>query len=87
MEKKDILQLHNLNLQMQGKNKIIIFRKCLPCYDEPSIKTQFEVTLIVPEDRIALSNMDCISGNSLVQENADGNKKKTVKFCNIIIKH
>jgi puromycin-sensitive aminopeptidase len=34
--------------------------------------------LVVPEDRIALSNMNCTSGNELIAENADGSKKKKV---------
>jgi len=55
-------------------------RKCFPCFDEPSIKSVYEVKLVVPEDRIALSNMNCISGNFEIQPNADPTKKKTVHF-------
>eukprot|EP01080_Neovahlkampfia_damariscottae_P011786 gene11786-5123_t len=55
-------------------------RRCFPCWDEPSLKSIFEVTLIVPEDRIAISNMDCTSGNSLILEGASSTKKKVVKF-------
>jgi len=32
-------------------------RRALPCWDEPSHKATFDVTLIVPKDRVALSNM------------------------------
>ena len=32
-------------------------RRCFPCWDEPAIKATFDMTLIVPEDRVALSNM------------------------------
>lgn len=32
-------------------------RLAFPCWDEPSIKATFDVTLVVPQDRVALSNM------------------------------
>ena len=32
-------------------------RRALPCWDEPSLKATFDVTLCVPKDRTALSNM------------------------------
>lgn len=32
-------------------------RRCFPCWDEPAIKSTFDVSLIVPQDRVALSNM------------------------------
>ena len=32
-------------------------RRALPCWDEPLIKASFDVTLIVPKDLVALSNM------------------------------
>ena len=32
-------------------------RRALPCWDEPAVKATFDVTLVVPKDRIALSNM------------------------------
>ena len=32
-------------------------RRCFPCWDEPSIKSIFEVTLIAPKGNVALSNM------------------------------
>lgn len=32
-------------------------RRCFPCWDEPAIKATFDVTLTVPCDRTALSNM------------------------------
>ena len=32
-------------------------RRAFPCWDEPSLKAVFEVTLVVPEDRVAISNM------------------------------
>lgn len=32
-------------------------RQCFPCWDEPAVKTLFTITLVVPADRVALSNM------------------------------
>lgn len=32
-------------------------RRCFPCWDEPAHKATFGVTLIVPHDRVPLSNM------------------------------
>ncbi|KAL0482094.1 puromycin-sensitive aminopeptidase [Acrasis kona] len=49
-------------------------RKAFPCWDEPAIKSIFEVSLIAPKDRTALSNMDVTS------ETLTSNDKKLVKF-------
>lgn len=35
-------------------------RRAFPCWDEPALKATFDITLIVPEDRVALSNMNVI---------------------------
>lgn len=35
-------------------------RQAFPCWDEPALKATFDVILIVPKDRTALSNMDPI---------------------------
>lgn len=32
-------------------------RRCFPCWDEPAIKATFDISLVVPTDRVALSNM------------------------------
>ncbi|XP_050301023.1 puromycin-sensitive aminopeptidase [Anthonomus grandis grandis] len=32
-------------------------RRCFPCWDEPAVKATFDITLVVPKDRVALSNM------------------------------
>ena len=32
-------------------------RRAFPCWDEPAVKATFDVTLVVPQDRVALSNM------------------------------
>ncbi|XP_058458878.1 puromycin-sensitive aminopeptidase isoform X1 [Malaya genurostris] len=36
-------------------------RRCFPCWDEPAIKATFDITLTVPKDRVALSNMPIVS--------------------------
>ncbi|KAI7900637.1 aminopeptidase [Cokeromyces recurvatus] len=36
-------------------------RRAFPCWDEPSLKATFDVTLVVPSELVALSNMDVIS--------------------------
>lgn len=43
-------------------------RRAFPCWDEPAIKATFDVTLIVPKDRVALSNMPVVKETEL-----DGN--------------
>ena len=32
-------------------------RRAFPCWDEPAVKAVFDVTLVVPKNRVALSNM------------------------------
>ena len=36
-------------------------RRAFPCWDEPSLKATFEVTLVVPSDLVAVSNMPAVS--------------------------
>ncbi|XP_053118204.1 puromycin-sensitive aminopeptidase isoform X3 [Hemicordylus capensis] len=33
-------------------------RRAFPCWDEPAIKATFDISLVVPKDRVALSNMN-----------------------------
>lgn len=40
-------------------------RRCFPCWDEPAIKATFDITLVVPKDRVALSNMPAVSERSI----------------------
>ncbi|KAM9792467.1 puromycin-sensitive aminopeptidase-like [Neosynchiropus ocellatus] len=35
-------------------------RRAFPCWDEPAIKATFDVTLVIPKDLVALSNMNVI---------------------------
>ncbi|KAF9435711.1 Aminopeptidase 2 mitochondrial, partial [Entomortierella beljakovae] len=42
-------------------------RKAFPCWDEPAIKATFDVTLRVPSDLVALSNMNVISEKDFAQ--------------------
>ncbi|KAK7291314.1 hypothetical protein RIF29_06350 [Crotalaria pallida] len=48
-------------------------RRCFPCWDEPACKATFKITLDVPVELIALSNMP------IAEEKIDGNRK-TVSF-------
>ncbi|GFR58996.1 puromycin-sensitive aminopeptidase [Elysia marginata] len=43
-------------------------RRAFPCWDEPACKATFDVTLVVPKDRIALSNMPIISDKEVEGE-------------------
>ena len=49
-------------------------RRAFPCWDEPALKAVFDVTLVVPRDRLAISNMPPESTG----EGPDG--LKTVRF-------
>ncbi len=49
-------------------------RLAFPCWDEPSLKATFEVTLRIPADLVAVSNMPIVS-----EEAGDGGVK-TVRF-------
>jgi puromycin-sensitive aminopeptidase len=42
-------------------------RRALPCWDEPEHKATFDVTLVVPYDRVALSNMNAIKDDRISQ--------------------
>ncbi|MBI2930161.1 MAG: M1 family metallopeptidase [Planctomycetes bacterium] len=49
-------------------------RRCFPCFDEPALKAAFEVTLVVPKDRAAVSNMP------MVAEEVDAGGRRRVRF-------
>ncbi|KAG0265873.1 Aminopeptidase 2 mitochondrial [Actinomortierella ambigua] len=42
-------------------------RKAFPCWDEPALKATFDITLRVPSDLVALSNMNVISEKEIGQ--------------------
>ncbi|XP_024180659.1 aminopeptidase M1 isoform X2 [Rosa chinensis] len=48
-------------------------RRCFPCWDEPALKARFKITLDVPSELTALSNMP------IINEKCDGDVK-TVSF-------
>jgi puromycin-sensitive aminopeptidase len=43
-------------------------RRAFPCFDEPALKAVFDVTIVVPKDRLAISNMAVVASEKL----ADG---------------
>jgi len=49
-------------------------RRAFPCWDEPAIKATFEVTLEIPPDRLAISNMPPL------ETRTDPAGKKVVRF-------
>ncbi|KAL1915194.1 uncharacterized protein VTP21DRAFT_7470 [Calcarisporiella thermophila] len=49
-------------------------RRAFPSWDEPNLKATFNITLVVPRDRVALSNMNVIE-----ETNIDGELKR-VRF-------
>ncbi|KAJ2992285.1 hypothetical protein HDV02_003166 [Globomyces sp. JEL0801] len=52
-------------------------RRCFPCFDEPNLKATFDMTLYVPQELTALSNMNAVE-ESIVEFN--GKTFKSVKF-------
>ncbi|KAH9429076.1 hypothetical protein MCOR02_010488 [Pyricularia oryzae] len=56
-------------------------RRAFPCFDEPSLKATFAVTLIADKKLTCLSNMD-VASESEVQSALTGTTKKAVKFHN-----
>ncbi len=51
-------------------------RRCFPCWDEPALKATFGMTLTVPADRVALSNMP----EKAIEKHSDESGLKTVTF-------
>ncbi|KAG0343893.1 Aminopeptidase 2 mitochondrial [Podila humilis] len=47
-------------------------RKAFPCWDEPAIKATFDITLCVPTDLVALSNMNIISEKDIPSSGKKG---------------
>ncbi|XP_078355734.1 puromycin-sensitive aminopeptidase-like, partial [Oculina patagonica] len=51
-------------------------RRAFPCWDEPTIRATFDITLVVPKDRVALSNMNLTEE----KDYTDDTSLKVVKF-------
>ncbi|KAJ6437447.1 purine nucleoside permease [Purpureocillium lavendulum] len=54
-------------------------RRAFPCFDEPSLKAKFTVTLVADKALTCLSNMD-VDAESEVQSKISGGAKKAVRF-------
>lgn len=54
-------------------------RRAFPCFDEPSHKATFGITLIADKHLTCLSNMD-VASESEIKSEATGTTKKVVKF-------
>ncbi|KAK3394717.1 aminopeptidase 2 [Podospora didyma] len=54
-------------------------RRAFPCFDEPSLKAEFTVTLIADKDLTCLSNMD-VASEAEVHSEISGSTKKAVTF-------
>src|SRR5512139_3651009 len=49
-------------------------RRAFPCFDEPEFKARFALTLVVPEDAVAISN------GAIIGERPIGGGRKEVRF-------
>jgi aminopeptidase 2 len=54
-------------------------RRAFPCFDEPSLKAEFTITLIADKHLTCLSNMD-VASESEIHSKISGGTKKAVKF-------
>ncbi|KAK0632262.1 peptidase family M1-domain-containing protein [Immersiella caudata] len=54
-------------------------RRAFPCFDEPSLKAEFTVTLIADKNLTCLSNMD-VASETEVQSKISGGTRKAVTF-------
>ncbi|KAK4105288.1 hypothetical protein N658DRAFT_416780 [Parathielavia hyrcaniae] len=54
-------------------------RRSFPCFDEPSLKAEFTVTLIADKNLTCLSNMD-VASETEVKSEQTGNTRKAVTF-------
>ncbi|TAQ86522.1 hypothetical protein B7494_g5130 [Chlorociboria aeruginascens] len=54
-------------------------RRAFPCFDEPSLKAEFTITLIADKNLTCLSNMD-VASESEVHSEISKSTKKAVKF-------
>ncbi|KAF8035976.1 hypothetical protein BT93_C1868 [Corymbia citriodora subsp. variegata] len=65
---------HNTEKKNMGVTQFepVEARRCFPCWDEPACKATFKITLDVPSDLVALSNMP------IVDEKVEGHIKTVV---------
>jgi aminopeptidase 2 len=54
-------------------------RRAFPCFDEPSLKAEFTITLVADKRLTCLSNMD-VASEAEVHSEMSGSTKKAVKF-------
>ncbi|KAJ4296001.1 Aminopeptidase 2 mitochondrial [Collariella sp. IMI 366227] len=54
-------------------------RRAFPCFDEPSLKAEFTVTLVADKNLTCLSNMD-VASESDVQSEQTGSTRKSITF-------
>ncbi|KAH0790622.1 puromycin-sensitive aminopeptidase isoform X2 [Histomonas meleagridis] len=59
-------------------------RECFPCFDEPSIKSTFLLTLIVPKHLLALSNMP-VKSTTLIGDKKRYQFHRTPKICSYLL--
>jgi puromycin-sensitive aminopeptidase len=71
-----------LHLQGATQFEAVDARQAFPCWDEPAFKSTFELTLIIPRDLRAISNMPVASTSPRVGFNTEGKEEERtcVKF-------
>lgn len=60
-------------------------RRCFPCWDEPALKATFDITLKVPKNLIALSNMPIKDQKTLDNDLEEISFKKTPKMSTYLV--
>ncbi len=76
--REDLRGFYKSTYEVNGTKKVLATtqfeatdaRRCFPCFDEPALKATFAVTLIIPKELTAISNMP------VKQETVQGQKKK-----------
>ncbi|MBI1973157.1 M1 family metallopeptidase [Candidatus Woesearchaeota archaeon] len=76
----DLRGFYKSMYEVNGQKRVILTtqfepadaRRCFPCFDEPALKAKFQVTLIIPQELNAISNMP------IKREIKEGNKKRII---------